>query len=56
MHVIAKSNGLQWVNYHGNTAPQPIRIKDSMVVTVDNAHNAHSKVITDGKFYATGPS
>ena len=30
-------------NYHGNTSPQPIKSKDSVVVTID------------GKFYAMEP-
>ena len=36
-------------NYHGNRAQQPIKIKVSMVVTIDG------KVTINGKFCATGP-
>ena len=36
-------------NYHGNSAQQPIKIKVSMVVTIDG------KVTINGKFCAMGP-
>ena len=36
-------------NYHGNRAQQPIKIKDSMVLTIDG------KVAINVKFSATGP-
>ena len=37
-------------NYHGNRAQQPIKIKVSMVVTIDG------KVTINSKFCAAGPS
>ena len=36
-------------NYHGNRAQQPIKIKVSMVVTIDGW------VTINGKYCATGP-